>query len=133
MEEMGAMPKAPAAGSIVRVRQRQYFVEEVVPPAPGDDATFARLSCLDDDAQGQPLEVLWEKEVDSQPVTADAWREIASKAFDPPRLFSAYLHTLQWNCVTSTDPNLFQSRSGPAFGSTPTSWSRSRKPCDCPG
>ena len=23
--------------------------------------------------------------------------------------FSAFLHTLRWNCVTATDPNLFQS------------------------
>ena len=67
------------------------------------------MSCLDDDAQGQPLEVLWEKEVDSEPITAEAWQTIASKGFDPPKLFSAYLHTLRWNCVTSTDPNLFQS------------------------
>ena len=34
--------------------------------APGTTATLVRLSCLDDDAQGQPLEVLWEKEVDSE-------------------------------------------------------------------
>jgi ERCC4-related helicase len=103
------MLTAPQAGQIVRVRQRQYFVEEVVPPDVGDDSTLVRLSCLDDDAQGQPLEVLWEKEVDSEPITAEAWQKIAAKGFDPPRLFSAYLHTLQWNCVTSTDPNLFQS------------------------
>ena len=56
----------PVAGQLVRVRQRQYFVEEVVAPNPGDDSTLVRLSCLDDDAQGQPLEVLWEKEVDSE-------------------------------------------------------------------
>ena len=31
------------------------------------------------------------------------------KGFDPPRLFSAYLNTLQWNTVTSTDSRLFQS------------------------
>ncbi len=41
--------------------------------------------------------------------TAEAWQSIANRGFDPPDLFSAYLHTLQWNCVTSTDPNLFQS------------------------
>ncbi|MGO9462717.1 MAG: DISARM system SNF2-like helicase DrmD [Isosphaeraceae bacterium] len=103
------MTPAPQAGHIVRVRQRQYFVEEVVPRSAGDDATLVRLSCLDDDAQGQPLEVLWEKEVDAEPIRAEAWQKIASKGFDPPKLFSAYLHTLQWNCVTSTDPNLFQS------------------------
>ena len=27
----------------------------------------------------------------------------------PAELFAAYLHTLRWNCVTSTDPHLFQS------------------------
>ncbi len=109
LDETKPMPRAPEAGQIVRVRQRQYFVEEVVPRAAGDDATLVRMSCLDDDAQGQPLEVLWEKEVDSEPITTESWQKIASKGFDPPKLFSAYLHTLQWNCVTSTDPNLFQS------------------------
>jgi superfamily II DNA or RNA helicase len=103
------MTATPQAGQIVRVRQRQYFVEEIVPPTPGDDATLVRMACLDDDAQGQSLEVLWEKEVDPEIVTAEAWQDIASRGFDSPKLFSAYLHTLQWNCVTSTDPNLFQS------------------------
>ena len=36
-------------------------------------------------------------------------RASPSRGFDPPRLFSAYLHTLRWNCVTATDPRLFQS------------------------
>lgn len=106
---MTPIPESPAAGQIVRVRQRQYIVEEVVPRSSGDDASLVRLSCLDDDAQGEPLEVLWEKELDAEPIRAEAWQTIANKGFDPPRLFSAYLHTLQWNCVTSTDPNLFQS------------------------
>ena len=103
------MMAALQSGQIVRVRQRQYVVEEVTPPGSGDDSTLVRMSCLDDDAQGQPLAVLWEKEVDPEILTAEAWQSIASRGFDPPDLFSAYLHTLQWNCVTSTDPNLFQS------------------------
>jgi hypothetical protein len=36
------------------------------------------------------------------------WRDLAAKGFDPPRQFAAFLHTLRWNCVTATDPNLFQ-------------------------
>src|SRR5256886_6438212 len=32
----------------------------------------------------------------------------AAKGFDQPRQFAAFLHTLRWNCVTATDPNLFQ-------------------------
>ena len=99
----------PQSGQLVRVRQRQYFVEEVAPPGDGDDSTLVRMSCLDDDAQGQPLEVLWEKELDPEIITAEAWQDIAARGFDPPKVFSAYLHTLQWNCVTSTDPTLFQS------------------------
>src|SRR6267378_4438094 len=39
----------------------------------------------------------------------DAWKNIGHRGFDSPRLFSAYLHTLRWNCVTATDPRLFQS------------------------
>ena len=30
------------------------------------------------------------------------------RGFDDPQVFSSYLHTLQWNCVTATDPGLFQ-------------------------
>src|SRR5689334_1397957 len=96
------------SGQVVRVRQRRYVVEEVRPPTAPADATLVRLACLDDDAQGQPLEVLWEKEVDSEVLTGEAWRDIASRGFDPPDLFSAYLHALRWNCVTATDPRLFQ-------------------------
>jgi SNF2 family DNA or RNA helicase len=99
----------PQPGQVVRVRSRQYLVEEVVPPPAPAQQTLVRLSCLDDDAQGQPLEALWEKEVDAQVLSDDAWRGLGKKGFDEPRLFSAWLNTLRWNCVTSTDPRLFQS------------------------
>ncbi len=65
---------APQSGQLVRVRQRQYFVEEVTPPRAEDDSTLVRMSCLDDDAQGQPLEVLWEKDLDPLILTAEAWQ-----------------------------------------------------------
>ena len=96
-------------GEIVHVRQRQYLVEEVTPPTEAGDATLVRLSCLDDDAQGQELEVLWEAELDGEVLTGTGWDHLANRGFDPPRLFSAYLHTLRWNCVTATNPRLFQS------------------------
>ena len=99
----------PQTGQIVRVRQRQYLVEDVVSANHGDDATLVKMSCVDDDAQGQPLAVLWEKEVDPKVLTGESWHEIADRGFDSRNLFSAYLHTLRWNCVTSTDANLFQS------------------------
>jgi SNF2 family DNA or RNA helicase len=86
-----------------------YLVEQTVEPASGKDATLVRLSCVDDDNQGQPLEVLWEREIDPEILTGEAWESIAKRGFDEPKLFAAYLNTLRWNCVTATDPRLFQS------------------------
>jgi SNF2 family DNA or RNA helicase len=98
----------PAVGQIVRVRSRQYLVEDVELPTRPSHSTLVRLSCLDDDAQSEPLEILWEREVDARLVGASSWQAIARRGFDAPRLFSAYLHTLRWNTVTSTDARLFQ-------------------------
>ncbi|MDB5310767.1 MAG: helicase, superfamily [Gemmataceae bacterium] len=97
----------PSPGQVVRLRQRQYLVEQVIPGSTAD-ATLVRLACVDDDAQGQPLEALWELEPDAEVLTAAGWEHLAERGFDPPRLFSAYLHTLRWNCVTATNPSLFQ-------------------------
>jgi superfamily II DNA or RNA helicase len=103
-----ARESIPTPGQIVRIRQRHYLVEEVVPPQSDQDCTLVRMACVDDDAQGQPLDVLWEAEVDPQILTGEAWGDLARRGFDSPHLFSAFLHTLRWNCVTATDPKLFQ-------------------------
>lgn len=106
---MSAQVAIPSIGQIVAVRQRLYLVEHFVGPVKPGDSALVRLACVDDDAQGQTLEVLWEKELDRQILSGEAWDSIATRGFDPPRKFAAYLHTLRWNCVTSTDPNLLQS------------------------
>ncbi len=94
-------------GRIAHVRQRRYLIEKVVQSP--EEATLVNLSCLDDDAQGTPLSVLWEHELDAQILEDDGWAKVAAKGFDDPELFTAYLRTLSWNCVTSTDLTLFQS------------------------
>lgn len=99
----------PTPGQIARVRQRLYLVEQTVPPPRAGDSTLVKLSCVEDDAQGQRLEVLWEREIDPEIITGEAWDAIAKRGFDPARIFAAYLNTLRWNCVTATDPKLFQS------------------------
>lgn len=99
----------PEPGQIARVRQRTYLVEEIIKSKRAADSTLVRLSCVDDDNQGQQLEVLWEKELDPTILTGEAWEAVAKNGFDDSRLFAAYLNTLKWNCVTSTDPKLFQS------------------------
>ena len=99
--------KIPEAGQLVRVRTRTYLVEGV--EHLGGFGTQVRLACLDDDAQGQQLEVIWEIEMDAQVLDGETWQSIGKKGFDQPCFFSAYIHTLRWNCVTATDPRLFQS------------------------
>jgi superfamily II DNA or RNA helicase len=94
------------AGQIVRVRTRNWLVEDVAPSSSG---TWLRLSCVDDDAQGDTLEVLWEAELDGQILDAEAWAQIGQKGFDDPRQFAAYFNTLRWHCITATDAKLFQS------------------------
>jgi hypothetical protein len=100
----------PKRGQVAKVRSRRYLVEEVEPAnEPSWEQTLVTLSCLEDDAQGERLTVLWEREADAQILKEADWSHLAQKGFDPPHVFSAYLHALRWNLVTSTDPKLFQS------------------------
>ena len=100
--------RPPRVGELVEVRSRRWLVEaveDVAPPA----SPRVSLACADDDAQGQTLEVYWDFEIDRRILEQEAWSSIGARGFDSPRHFSAFLHTLRWNCVTATDPNLFQS------------------------
>ncbi|MGH8542078.1 MAG: DISARM system SNF2-like helicase DrmD [Gammaproteobacteria bacterium] len=100
--------RLPQLGELVQVRSRRWLVEEVGEPESPDQSPLIRLACADDDNQGQTLEVLWDYELDRRILEEEGWRDLGSKGFDPPRYFAAFLHTLRWNCVTATDPNLFQ-------------------------
>jgi len=102
-------PPIPEPAAVVYVRQRRYLVDDVVPPPTPGEHHVVRLSCIDDDAQGQPLEVFWERETDGRILPPESWENLAARAFDPPDRFAAYFNTLQWNCVTSTDAKLLQS------------------------
>ena len=99
--------RTPCEGEMVLVRSRRWLVEEVV--TNGAASPLVRLACADDDAQGQSLEVYWDYEIDRLILEEEGWADLASKGFDSPRHFAAFLHTLRWNCVTATNPNLFQS------------------------
>jgi len=102
------LQRQPAVGELVRVRSRRWLVDEVIEPQATGETAIVRLSCADDDAQGQILDVFWDYELDRHILQEESWSDLATKGFDKPRQFAAFLHTLQWNCVTATDPNLFQ-------------------------
>lgn len=96
----------PQPGNIVFVRSRRYLVEWV--ETDDKHGSVLQLACLDDDAQGQLLQVIWELELDAKLIDDDTGQTIGQRGFDSPQHFSAYYHTLRWNCVTATDPTLFQ-------------------------
>ncbi len=101
--------RLPAIGDLVLIRSRRWLVEEVVEEQSSELSALVRLSCADDDAQGQTLDVYWNFEPDRLILDDEGWGNMAQQGFDPPHFFSAFLHTLRWNCVTATNPNLFQS------------------------
>ena len=75
----------PEVGQLVLVRSRRWLVEEVVKNGKG--SPLIRLSCADDDAQGQSLDVYWDYEIDRLILEEEGWADLASKGFDPPRHF----------------------------------------------
>jgi len=104
---MRAPQPLPEVGSLVHVRSRRWLVDDVTEL--GDGASpLVRLACADDDAQGQVLEIYWDYELDQRVLDEEAWSDLGKGRFDPADRFAAYVHTLGWNCVTATDPNLFQ-------------------------
>lgn len=107
---MAADPRewVPEIGEMVQVRSRRWLVEDVVEPPKTGQSPLVRLACADYDAQGQSLEVYWNYEIDRRILEEEGWTDLASKGFDEPQQFAAFLHTLRWNCVTAADPNLFQ-------------------------
>jgi hypothetical protein len=63
--------RIPDRGQVVRVRTRTYLVEGVL-TSHVSGTTLIQLACLDDDAQGQPLEVVWELELDTEILDREA-------------------------------------------------------------
>jgi hypothetical protein len=89
------------------VRQRTYLVQRVVTAA--DTSPVVELACIDDDAAGQRLDVIWDAEADAKVIPPGRTAIRVDAKPDDPKTFAAYLHALRWGCVTSTDPTLFQS------------------------
>ena len=75
------MPATPEIGQIVNVRARQYLVESVTPPIHPQGDTLVSLACLNDDAQGQVLEVFWAREIDAEILGNSTWEQVAQRGF----------------------------------------------------
>ena len=109
LEDAGRRRRDSRAGQIARVRQRLYLVEETVPAQgrrqhPGP-AVLRRRRRPGAAARG----ALGARDRRRRSSPARPGRPSPSGASIRRELFAAYLHTLRWNCVTATDPRLFQS------------------------
>src|SRR4051812_34689638 len=100
------MPTTPQRGDFVRVRTRRWLVADE--RSAGYGLTALRLACVDDDAQGEVVEVLWDAELDSSILKDEGWASVAKFGTDDPNVFSAYLRALRWNTATAADRDLFQ-------------------------
>ncbi len=96
----------PSAGQFVEVRGRSWLVENVASFDGREDVI--RLACVDDDAQGQTIEVAWLAEIDGAIHGDVSFDRIAREGTDDPATFAAYLRALEWNTATAADRDLFQ-------------------------
>jgi hypothetical protein len=104
---------APQRGDFVRVRTRRWLVEDE--RGVGEGLTALRLACVDDDAQGEMVELLWDAELDGSILSDEGWAAVAKMGTDDPAVFSAYLRTLRWNTATAANRDLFQASSPSPF------------------
>ena len=83
-------------------------MEDVEPAEHPEGDTVVRMACLDDDANGQRLEVFWQRAMDALVLGETTWDTVGQQGFDDPQVFDSDLNTLRRNCVTSPDAGLFQ-------------------------
>ncbi|WFU56825.1 DISARM system SNF2-like helicase DrmD [Bradyrhizobium pachyrhizi] len=100
------MTGAPQPGDFVRVRTRRWLVEDE--RTVNSELRALRLACVDDDAQGETVELLWDAELDGAMLADEGWSAVSKIGTDDPTVFSAYLRTLRWNTATAADRDLFQ-------------------------
>lgn len=96
----------PDVGEFVEARGRRWLVEghRSLP----DGIAALSLSCVDDDAQGEMVEVAWSAEIDARLLASDTPETLARDGTDDPSVFSAYLRTLRWSTATAADRDLLQ-------------------------
>ncbi len=97
----------PAPGQVVHARHRQWLVERVTPGELGE-SPLVSLVCLDDDAPGRALDILWDLELGARVMAPETHGLGTAEKLDPPTHFGAYLHALKWSAVSAADPERFQ-------------------------
>src|SRR4051794_7779611 len=93
------------SGDFVELRGRPWLVETAVREGGLDTV---QLSCIADDAQGEPLEVLWDAEIGATLLDRDDWLTLGSGGPDSADVLAAYLRVIRWNSATAAERDLLQ-------------------------
>lgn len=96
----------PQLGEFVQIRNRRWLVENVGDL--GNGLQTLTLAGIDDDAQGELTEVVWDAELDARRLSRDDWPSLLRETTSDPEVFSAYLRTIKWNTATAAERDLFQ-------------------------
>ena len=107
----------PEQGNLVRVRDRFWVVESVIPSRPLPGSTngtglehhhAVRLVPVDDKGSPDPLTVFWELEPGTE-IRPQASLPDPADGLDDSETFSAFLDAARWGAVAAADPTAFQS------------------------
>ncbi len=105
------MPKsgaAPEQGQIVKLRHKIWAVTAVnkTTVQAGNAIHRVALECLSDDALGDNIQVIWEREVAPMLVESTTLPDIT--AHDEPELFDAFIRSLQWGASSIAVGDMLQ-------------------------
>ena len=93
-------------GDFVELRGRPWLVEELRGDA--NNLQTLNLSCISDDAQGEPLEVIWDAEIGAVLLDEDGWKNVGTGLPDRAAVLAAHLRAIRWRSATAADRDLLQ-------------------------
>jgi superfamily II DNA or RNA helicase len=93
------------SGTFVRARGRTWFVEAGSGPG---TVKSASLVSVEDDSQGERLELNLDIEIDAQVVDPEDWSSLHETSFEGPERLGAYLRSTEWRTASAADRKLFQ-------------------------
>jgi len=105
MPEIEAVPEQ---GQIVKLRHKIWAVTAVnkTKTQPNQAIHRVALECLSDDALGENVQVIWEREIAPSLVESTALPNIS--AHDEPELFDAFIRSLQWGASSLAVGDMLQ-------------------------
>lgn len=91
-------------GDFASVRGRTWIVDSVTPGA----IDKVSLVCVDDDAQGERIDLCPDAEINLQKIGDSAWSDLTQSSPSSGEVLGAHLQVTGWNTASAADRKLFQ-------------------------